>query len=82
MTAMLRRLAGARAALLSAAVLTILSSVPAFAAAVNAPGVRVPPHQRIVLPGGITLVLMPQREVPLTSFSRIHQAPARRTSTG
>lgn len=31
-------------------------------------GVKVPAHERIRLPNGITVVLMPQREVPLTAF--------------
>jgi zinc protease len=33
--------------------------------------VRVPEHQRIVLPNGLTLVIMPRRDVPLVAFNAV-----------
>src|SRR5512134_2827070 len=39
------------------------------ALAADAPGVKVPAHQRFVLPNGLTVVLMPKKEVPLIAFS-------------
>jgi zinc protease len=35
----------------------------------DAPGVRVPPHERVVLDNGLTLIIMPRRDVPLIAFS-------------
>ena len=43
---------------------------PAGAAATDR-FVSVPEHERIVLPNGVTLVLMPRREVPLVSFAAV-----------
>jgi predicted Zn-dependent peptidase len=46
-----------------------------FAAAQAAPvsaapvGVKVPAHQRFVLPNGLTIILVPRKEVPLIAFS-------------
>lgn len=37
----------------------------------SAPGVQVPPHERIVLDNGITLLIMPRREVPLVAFTAV-----------
>ena len=39
-------------------------------------GVKVPPFRRVVLPNGLTLLLMPIREVPLTAFSAVVRAGA------
>ena len=56
-------------ALLSAAV-AMLSGAAAFAADAPAPvGVKVPAHQRFVLPNGLTVVLMPKKDVPMIAFS-------------
>jgi predicted Zn-dependent peptidase len=41
----------------------------AFAADAPSPGVKVPAHQRFVLPNGLTIVLMPKKDVPLIAFS-------------
>ncbi len=45
-------------------------------------GVHVPPHERIVLPNGITLVLMQQREVPLISFAALVRGGAAADAPG
>lgn len=37
--------------------------------AAEAPGVKVPAHQRFVLPNGMAVVLLPRKEVPLIAFS-------------
>lgn len=38
----------------------------------SVPGaVQVPPHERVVLEGGVTLVIMPLRDVPLVAFSAV-----------
>lgn len=34
-----------------------------------APGVKVPAHQRFVLPNGLTIILVPKKDVPLIAFS-------------
>jgi predicted Zn-dependent peptidase len=34
-----------------------------------APGVKVPAHQRFTLPNGLTIVLVPKKDVPLIAFS-------------
>jgi predicted Zn-dependent peptidase len=42
----------------------------AMAPAAEAPvGVKVPAHQRFVLPNGLTIVLVPKKEVPMIAFS-------------
>ncbi len=35
--------------------------------------VQVPPHERVVLPNGATLIIMPRRDVPLISFQAVLQ---------
>jgi predicted Zn-dependent peptidase len=50
------------------------SSAPT--AASTGVGVKVPDFRRIVLPNGLTLLLMPVREVPLTAFSAVLRAGA------
>jgi predicted Zn-dependent peptidase len=45
------------------------SYVPAQGA--SSGGVRVPPHERVVLDGGVTLVILPLKDVPLVSFSAV-----------
>ena len=47
-----------------------LGSGVAFAAGVFE-GVRVPAHERIVLPNGLTLVIVPRRDVPLVAFNAV-----------
>ncbi|MGQ0835050.1 MAG: M16 family metallopeptidase [Gammaproteobacteria bacterium] len=42
-----------------------------IALAQTSQGVQVPAHERIVLDNGITLIVMPRREVPLIAFSAI-----------
>lgn len=41
----------------------------AFGADAPAPGVKVPANQRFVLPNGLVVILVPQKEVPLIAFS-------------
>src|SRR5262249_42751156 len=43
--------------------------VNAFAAGTEPVGMKVPPNQRFVLPNGLTIVLLPKRDVPLIAFS-------------
>ena len=46
----------------------LLSGAGAFAA--DAPvGVKVPAHQRFVLPNGLTVILLPKKDVPMIAFS-------------
>ena len=53
---------------LTASLLALLFGVSAWAA--DAPvGVKVPANQRFVLPSGLTLVLVPKKDVPLIAFS-------------
>jgi len=47
-----------------------LGSGVAFAAGLFE-GVRVPAHERIVLPNGLTLVIVPRRDVPLVAFNAV-----------
>ena len=42
---------------------------PAFAAESAPVGVKVPAHQRFVLPNGLTIVLVPKKDVPLIAFN-------------
>src|SRR5437868_15503791 len=39
------------------------------AAAAQSGGVKVPANQRFVLPNGLTIVLVPKKDVPLIAFS-------------
>src|SRR5690348_17821097 len=34
-------------------------------------GVHVPPHERVVLSNGVTLIIVPQRDVPLIAFNAV-----------
>jgi len=49
--------------------LVIAASVAASAAAAAPAGVKVPAHQRFVLANGLTVVLVPRKDVPLIAFS-------------
>ncbi len=53
------------AALLFAMLLANLS----FAAEAVPAGVKIPAHQRFVLPNGLTIILLPKKDVPLIAFS-------------
>lgn len=55
----------------AASALVFCASAALAAAAARPPGVQVPPLERIVLPNGITLVMMQQREVPLIAFAAV-----------
>jgi zinc protease len=47
-----------------------LATLPSGAAPESAPaGVKVPANQRFVLPNGLTIVLVPRKDVPLIAFS-------------
>jgi predicted Zn-dependent peptidase len=50
--------------------------------AVATAAVRVPPHERVQLPNGITVLLMPQREVPMTAFAAVLRGGARGDPSG
>ena len=44
----------------------------AYAMPVQAAGaVQVPPHERVVLPNGVTLIIVPRRDVPLIAFQAV-----------
>lgn len=59
-----------RPRLLAALVAASLSpAMPVHAA--ERPAVRVPEHERFVLPNGVTVVLVPRREVPLVAFGAL-----------
>lgn len=47
----------------------VLLVVALCAQAADAPGVKVPAHQRFVLPNGLTVIIVPRKEVPLIAFS-------------
>ncbi|MBS0421467.1 MAG: insulinase family protein [Proteobacteria bacterium] len=57
--------AGQPAGLSTAAAATSPASLP------SAPGVKVPTHERIVLPNGMTLIVMPRHDIPLISFNAV-----------
>src|SRR6185437_12762903 len=59
-----------RRARVSAAMAAHLGSGAAFDAGVS-DSVRVPAHERIVLPNGLTLVVMPRHDVPLIAFNAV-----------
>jgi predicted Zn-dependent peptidase len=46
-----------------------LSTAAAAADSPATPGVKVPAHQRFTLPNGLTIILMPQKDVPLIAFA-------------
>ena len=54
-------------AALAAAALLFASG--ASAADAEAVGVKMPAHQRLVLPNGLTIILLPKKDVPLIAFS-------------
>ena len=56
-------------ALIAALFFGALLSEAAFAADAESAGVKVPAHQRFVLPNGLTIILVPKKEVPLIAFS-------------
>jgi len=75
-----RRRAPACVAPLAMGLAMLVGSIPAApapaaaapsAAAPGATSVRVPDYRRIVLPNGIVLLLMPDREVPLVAFTAV-----------
>jgi zinc protease len=54
-----------------AAATSIVAPMGGTVLAQTVPNVEVPAHERIVLENGITLVVMPRREVPLIAFSAV-----------
>jgi predicted Zn-dependent peptidase len=54
---------------------TFTPGVMAYGA--NAATVRIPDHQRITLPNGLTVILMPRRDVPLIAFTALVRGGAR-----
>lgn len=46
------------------------------------PGVRVPAHERIVLENGLTLILVPRRDVPLVAFNAVLRGGESDTPSG
>jgi zinc protease len=47
--------------------LALMFAVSSHAA--DAPGVKVPAHQRFALPNGLTVILVPRKDVPMIAFS-------------
>ena len=60
---------------------TPLGSGVAFAQSAS-DGVRVPAHERIVLANGLTLIIMPLRDVPLVAFNAVLRGGERGDSAG
>jgi hypothetical protein len=56
-------------ALLTATFVTALLAVSGVQAATEPVGVKVPTHQRFVLSNGLTIILVPKKEVPMIAFS-------------
>jgi zinc protease len=54
--------------LVASLVLLLTLAIPAMGADAPA-GVAVPAHQRLVLPNGLTIILMPRKDVPMIAFS-------------
>jgi zinc protease len=54
-----------------AAATSIVAPVGGSLHAQTAPNIQVPAHERIVLGNGVTLIVMPRREVPLIAFSAV-----------
>jgi len=52
-----------------AALMLTLLATTAFAADAPPAGVKIPAHQRFVLSNGLTVILMPKKDVPLIAFS-------------
>jgi predicted Zn-dependent peptidase len=69
-----RHLRVTAAALLGCA--AAVSSASAVAGADNT-GVKVPPHQRLTLPNGVKLILLPRHNVPLIAFDAVVRGGAR-----
>jgi predicted Zn-dependent peptidase len=42
-----------------------------------APGVKIPPHQRVTLPNGVRLILLPRHDVPLIAFDAVVRGGSR-----
>ena len=53
--------------LFASLLLSLVFVASAFAA--DAPGVKVPAHQRFVLPNGLTVILVPRKDVPMIAFA-------------
>jgi hypothetical protein len=54
----------------AAALWLVLVLAAGHASAADAPvGVKVPAHQRFVLPNGLTVVLVPKKDVPMIAIS-------------
>ena len=58
-----------RGVMLGVALLATMFMVTATAQNTAPAGVRVPAHQRFVLPNGLTILLVPKKDVPLIAFS-------------
>ena len=54
--------------------LVVLSCASLMAGMAKAQGVRLPPHEKIVLKNGMTILLMEKKGVPIVSFSAIVKA--------
>ena len=62
----MKRLHFLRAAAILAGALIVNA---ALAAETPPAGVRIPAHERFVLPNGLTIILVPKKDVPLIAFS-------------
>jgi zinc protease len=58
-----------RALMMAATLVTALLAAPGLPAATEPAGVKVPAHQRFALSNGLTIILMPKKEVPMIAFS-------------
>ena len=55
--------------LLVLATLAMLLAGRGIAADAEVAGVKIPAHQRLVLPNGLTIILLPKKDVPMIAFS-------------
>ena len=58
-----------KSGLMAATFLTALLAAAGVQAAAEPVGVKVPAHQRFVLSNGLTIILVPKKEVPMIAFS-------------
>jgi zinc protease len=57
------------ATLVAATLLTPMVAAAPKPAPAASPGMKVPDHERFVLPNGLTIVLLPKKEVPIIAFA-------------
>src|SRR5713101_9671963 len=62
--------------------LILLSVVLSGPSAASAQSIHLPPHEKVILKNGLTVLLMEKRGVPMVSFSAIVKAGAAADPTG